>query len=143
MNCIKSLPAVILLTAPLPAVHIQPQLPESLDHPSRHQALAPVALVLADNNKPPTSKRSPQQISDEEVRMRMMLLQRSQGFGGIFAPLMQGLKQGGGGGKGSAKDCGPYTDYAACQAYKAGDGWAADRLQNRKSTPAERDWYDR
>ncbi len=71
----------------------------------------------------------------------MMLMQRSMGFGGIFGPLIAPLNKSGGGSK--QDECGQYTDYAACQAHKAGDGWAADRLQNHQSTPAERDWYNR
>jgi hypothetical protein len=96
---------------------------------------------------PPASKRNPQANpnpggpSEAELKLRMMLMQRSMGFGGIFGPLIAPLNKSGGGSKGN--ECGHYTDYAACQAYKAGDGWAADRLQNHQSTPAERDWYNR
>jgi hypothetical protein len=96
---------------------------------------------------PPASKRSQQANpnaggpSEAELKLRMMLMQRSMGFGGIFGPLIAPLNQGGGSSK--QNECGHYTDYAACQAYKAGDGWAADRLQNHRSTPSERDWYNR
>lgn len=111
---------------------------------TRHDA-ARSLIVAASRPTPPSGQSGSQSqgMSEEEARLRMLLLQRSQGFGGIFSPLMQGLKQGGGKGRSSGNDCGPYTDYAACQAYKAGDGWAADRLQNRRSNPSERDWYNR
>ncbi len=96
---------------------------------------------------PPASKRNQQANpssggpSEAELKLRMMLMQRSMGFGGIFGPLIAPLNQGGGSSK--QNECGHYTDYAACKAYKAGDGWAADRLQNHQSTPSERDWYNR
>jgi hypothetical protein len=97
---------------------------------------------------PPASKRNPQAQanpnqggpSEAELKLRMMLMQRSMGFGGIFGPLIAPLNKSGGS---KQDECGQYTDYAACQAHKAGDGWAADRLQNKQSTPAERDWYNR
>ena len=73
--------------------------------------------------------------------MRQMLLGRSMGFGGIFGPMLNGMLTPGSSGDGCAS--GGYTDYAACQAYKNGDGWAADRLQNHDSDDAERAWYDR
>jgi hypothetical protein len=90
-----------------------------------------------------------------EEQFRQMLQQRSTGFGGIFAPMLQG---GGGGGGGAVAPAGRaaspqaqreqqcanrYSDYAARQACKNGDLWAADRLQNKRSTGSERDWYNR
>ena len=39
--------------------------------------------------------------------------------------------------------CGGYTNYGACNAHKAGNDWAADRLQRGGSPPSERDWYGR
>ena len=70
----------------------------------------------------------------------MKLMQRSMGFGGIFGPLIAPLGKGGG----SPSDkCAHYTEYAARQACKAGDGWAADRLERKESSPSERDWYNR
>jgi hypothetical protein len=85
-----------------------------------------------------------------EEQFRQMLQQRSRGFGGIFAPMLQG---GGGtappassGGGQSSRDqqcANRYSDYAARQACKNGDLWAADRLQNKRSSGSERDWYNR
>jgi hypothetical protein len=77
------------------------------------------------------------------------LLQQSMGFGGIFGGMLGGgganpWSFGGGGASGSGeKDCGRYSDYAACQAYRNGDIWAADRIQDDRADPAEKDWYNR
>jgi hypothetical protein len=91
-----------------------------------------------------------------EEQFRQMLQQRSTGFGGIFGPMLQG--GGGSGGGGSVAPAGRaaspqaqreqqcanrYSDYAARQACKNGDLWAADRLQNKRSSGSERDWYNR
>ena len=85
-----------------------------------------------------------QPMSDGERRMRIMLLQRSMGFGGIFGPLIAPLNRPGAPRSApTQKSCGSYSDNAACQAMRNGDRWAADRLQNKRSTPAERDWYNR
>jgi hypothetical protein len=77
--------------------------------------------------------------SQAEMRLRLELMQRSLGFGGIFGPALRDWVDT------PPRDdgCGPYTDYAACQAHRAGDDWAAERLQQRRSTGAERDWYSR
>jgi hypothetical protein len=78
-------------------------------------------------------------MSDAEAQLRILLLQRSLGFGGIFGPALQDWRNS----PSPDRGCGAYTDPAACNAYRAGDLWAADRLQRRESTPAERDWYNR
>jgi hypothetical protein len=82
---------------------------------------------------------SPNGPSEAELRMRLALMQHSMGFGGIFAPFIKSMTQP------SSHDsrCDNYSDYAACQAAKNGDLWAADRLQNNQSNGAERDWYNR
>ena len=67
----------------------------------------------------------------------MMLLQRSMGFGGIFGPMIAPLNKPGA----PKKSCGAYSDPAACAAHRNGDGWAADRLQQKRSNPSERAWY--
>ena len=96
--------------------------------PAASQASAPALQNVGSTNDQP---------SDAERRFRIMLLQRSMGFGGIFGPLIAPLNKPGTG----PKSCGSYSDHAACQAYRNGDLWAADRLQQKRSTPAERDWY--
>jgi TPR repeat protein len=48
-----------------------------------------------------------------------------------------------GGGGGSAPAGCAYSSYAACNAAKAGDTWAADRIENRTSNPSEKAWYGR
>lgn len=50
---------------------------------------------------------------------------------------------GSGGGSPSGGSCGSYTNHAACNAYKAGEGWAAERLQRGDAPPSERAWYGR
>ncbi len=79
-------------------------------------------------------------MSEAELQLRLELMQRSMGFGGIFGPALQDWLN-----APSAPDhgCGGYTDYAARQACGAGDRWAADRLQQDRSTSEERDWYNR
>jgi hypothetical protein len=89
---------------------------------------------------PRSEQRSPSGASREELELRMKLMQKSMGFGGIFAPLIAPLGKGGG----SPSDgCARYKEYAARQACKAGDGWAADRLERKESSGSERDWYNR
>src|SRR5262249_32001356 len=75
--------------------------------------------------------------SEAGPMMRLMLQQRSMGFGGLFAPMLNGPRSGS---DASGSGYGSYTDYTACQAYKAGDGWAVDRLQYKQSNGAERAW---
>lgn len=91
------------------------------------------------------ASRQGQPMSDGERRLRMALLQRSMGFGGIFGPMIAPLNRPSAGRPSAPaqKSCGAYSDHAACQAYRNGDRWAADRLQNKRSTGAERDWYNR
>jgi hypothetical protein len=101
-----------------------------------------VAVLLTLGGQPTVAVAAgrPSAASEAELQMRLMLLQQSMGFGGIFGPMLNGLRSGGGS---SGNGCGSYTDYAACQAYKAGDGWAADRLQRKQSNGVERSWYNR
>jgi TPR repeat protein len=57
-----------------------------------------------------------------------------------------GRHSSGGGESGSSSGgdgCGGYQNYGACNAHKAGNDWAADRLERGGSTPSERDWYGR
>ncbi len=81
--------------------------------------------------------QQPTGASEAEMRMRMALMQRSMGFGGIFAPMIKGLIQP------SATDhrCDNYSDYGACQAAKVGEYWSADRLQNNQSSGSEKSWW--
>ncbi len=46
-------------------------------------------------------------------------------------------------GGGSAPAGCAYSSYAARNAAKAGDTWAADRIENRRSGDSERAWYGR
>ena len=82
-------------------------------------------------------QRSPSGMSEAELRLRMALMQRSMGFGGIFAPMIKNMT------KPSPADhrCDNYSDYGACQAAKNGQYWAADRLQNHQSDPSEKSWW--
>ncbi len=82
------------------------------------------------------TQQNPQGMTEDELRLHLM--QKSMRFGGIFGPLIDPLNK-----PGTRDECGGYTDHAACQAYKAGDGWAAERLQRKQANPSERDWYNR
>lgn len=111
------------------------------------QSIIRIAILSAAiaSALPAAAQTQPQQgqMSDAEARMRIMLLQRSMGFGGIFRPAMDDWMRSPSAPAGGGGNCGGYSDYAAKQACKSGDGWAADRLQQRRSTGAERDWYNR
>jgi hypothetical protein len=72
-----------------------------------------------------TQQQTPQE-SEAEQRLRVELLRRSLGFGGIFGPALQDWVNT----PSLPDECGGYSDPAACRAYKAGDGWAARRLQD-------------
>jgi hypothetical protein len=94
--------------------------------------------------QPPQQRQQSAQGAAAERAFRQNLMMHSLGFGGIFGP---GLKKwantpskpsGGGNSR-----CGGYNEYAAQQACKNGDGWAADRLENHESSGSEKDWYNR
>jgi hypothetical protein len=79
-----------------------------------------------------------------EDQARMLLMQRSMQFGGIFRPAMDDWMRSPSGGSGGQDQCAQqYSDYGAQQACRAGDGWAADRLQNKQESGSEHDWYNR
>lgn len=83
-------------------------------------------------------------MSEEELRLRIELLQRSMGFGGIFGPALQGwLNAPSAPSPAPGDDCAHYTEYAAHQACGSGDLWAADRIQEDRASPEELDWYNR
>jgi len=107
--------------------------------PSIVCALAIVASIPSAHAK----QSQGQGMSDAEARMRIMLLRRSMQFGGIFRPAMDDWMSSSSASSGGSGRCGSYSDYAAQQACKSGNGWAADRLQNKQSNGAERDWYNR
>jgi hypothetical protein len=83
-------------------------------------------------------------MSEEELRLRIELLQRSMGFGGIFGPALQDWLNTPSAPAGDGPDeCGHYAEYAARQACGVGDLWGADRIEQGRATPEERAWYDR
>jgi hypothetical protein len=83
-------------------------------------------------------QQSPQGAAAEQA-FRRNLMMHSMGFGGIFGPALKKWVNT----PSKADRCADYTEFAAKQACKAGDGWAADRLRDHQSTPEEKDWYDR
>ena len=122
-----------------------------LGDPKRPAAAAP---PLAARRVPPPQNRAPQNYARQpqspagaqaEAAMRARLLQQAGGFGGIFGPsLNHWANTPSGGGGGGRDECGGrYDEYAAQQACNSGNGWAADRLENRQSDGAEQDWYNR
>jgi hypothetical protein len=81
--------------------------------------------------------------SDAEMRMRMMLLQRSMQFGGIFGGsngIIAGFMKGNGS---SNSNCTGYNEYAAKRACENGDLWAAQRIEGHEASGSETDWYNR
>ncbi len=92
---------------------------------------------------PQQEQEAPPGMSEQEAQMRLQLMQRSMGFGGIFGPALQNWLNSPSAPPAEDDACSGYTDYAAHQACGNGDLWAADRLQQDQSTPAERDWYNR
>ncbi len=92
---------------------------------------------------PQQEQEPPPGMSEQEAQMRLELMQRSMGFGGIFGPALQNWLNSPSAPPAEDDACSAYSDYAAHQACGNGDLWAADRLQQDQSTPAERDWYNR
>lgn len=84
-------------------------------------------------------------MSEEELRLRVELLRRSMGFGGLFGPGLQDwLNQPSAPAGSSAPDeCGRYNEHAARQACGVGDLWGADRIEQGRASEEERAWYDR
>jgi hypothetical protein len=78
-----------------------------------------------------------------ERAFRQNLMMHSLGFGGIFGPGLKKWANTPSKPSGSSNKCGGYNEYAAQQACKNGDGWAADRLENHESSGSEKDWYNR
>jgi hypothetical protein len=75
-------------------------------------------------------------MSEEELRLRIELLERSMGFGGIFAPALQDWLNAPPIPAGDEPDeCAHDTEYAARQACGVGDLWGADRIEQGRTTP--------
>jgi hypothetical protein len=102
-------------------------------------ALAPLAKAQT------AAPTDPQAMSEEELRLRIELLRRSMGFGGIFGPALQDWLNAPSAHAGDTgpDECGHYNEYAARQACANGDLWGADRIEQGRASPAERAWYDR
>lgn len=96
----------------------------------------PAATANAQR-RPPTA----QEIREAQAVTRLM--KQSMGFGGIFGGALNNSIGPSTWGKGGGNPCEYYPDPAACNAHKNGDDWAAERLQNNRSTGSERDWYNR
>jgi hypothetical protein len=100
-------------------------------------AIAPLAQAQA--GAPPAQ----QGMSEEELRLRIELLKRSMGFGGIFGPALQDWLNAPSAPAGDAPDeCAHYNEYAARRACAVGDLWGADRIEQGRASPEERAWYD-
>ena len=110
-------------------------------------AIAPAAQAQAPAGAPPGPAQG---MSEEELRLRIELLRRSMGFGGIFGPALQdwlnapSLPAAGPSGDTAPDQCAArYNEYAARQACANGDLWGADRIEQGRASPEERAWYDR
>ena len=111
-------------------------------------ALTGLWSILPAGSPPARAQAAPpqdatQEMSEDELRLRVELLQRSMGFGGIFGPALQDWLNAPAAPPAAADSCGHYAEYAARQACGAGDLWAADRIEQDRSSPSERDWYNR
>ena len=82
-------------------------------------------------------------MSEEELRLRIELLQRSLGFGGIFGPALQDWANTPSAPASGPDECAHYDEYAARRACANGDLWGADRIEQGRASPEERAWYDR
>jgi hypothetical protein len=123
----------------------QPQAPynayqQPYQRPYQQPYQQPYAQPYAQQTLPQHQNSQP---TEGEQQMRAALLQRSMGFGGIFGPTLKNWMNTPEGNSPGHGQCSDYSDYAACQAHKNGDDWAADRLRNNQSSGAERDWYNR
>ena len=106
-----------------------------------YPALALCMGAQAFAQAPPAPEQG---MSEEELRLRIELLERSMGFGGIFGPALQDWLNAPSGPSGAGPDeCAHYAEYAARQACGVGDLWGADRIEQGRATPEERAWYDR
>jgi tetratricopeptide (TPR) repeat protein len=70
--------------------------------------------------------------------MALGMMQRMFAGGGGFMGLGGG---GSSGGSHAAPSC-QYSSYAACNAARNGDLWAADRIENHTESGSEHDWYN-
>jgi hypothetical protein len=80
-------------------------------------------------------------ITEEELTIE--LLQRSLRFGGLFGGLLEDWANSPSAPPAAEDACSGYAEYAAQQACGVGDLWAADRIEEDRASPEERDWYDR
>jgi hypothetical protein len=115
------------------------------------RALFAVVLLGLLQWVPAAQAQAPQQepaMSEAEMRMRIELLRRSMGFGGLFGPGLQDWLNSPSapspGPSPSGRDnCARYNEHAARQACGSGDLWGADRIEDGRASPEERAWYDR
>jgi hypothetical protein len=107
-------------------------------------ALALIAIAPTTQAQTGAPPPDPQGMSEEELRLRIELLKRSMGFGGIFGPALQDWLNAPSAPSGDGPDeCAHYTEYAARRACANGDLWGADRIEQGRASEAERAWYDR
>jgi hypothetical protein len=121
----------------------QSALPQAPLNPYQSPASAYQSPASVYPPSSPSSSSPGGQPSDAELQMRAALLQRSMGFGGIFGPSLKNWMNTPEGNSPGHGQCSDYSDFAACQAHKNGDDWAADRLRNNESSDSERAWYNR
>jgi hypothetical protein len=125
------------------AAYPQNTLPQAQLNPYQSPASAYQSPASAYPPSSPSVSSPGGQPSDAELQMRAALLQRSMGFGGIFGPSLKNWMNTPEGNSPGHGQCSDYSDFAACQAHKNGDDWAANRLRNNESSDSERAWYNR
>jgi hypothetical protein len=121
-------------------------------HSLRGMAIAGVVLALGHFTIAPAAQAQTaappdpaQGMSEEELRLRIELLRRSMGFGGIFGPALQDWLNAPSAPSGDTgpDPCAHYNEYAARRACVNGDLWGADASSRARASEAERAWYDR
>jgi hypothetical protein len=115
-------------------------------------AAPPGPLLLAQmqpQQAPPARQPRQQSVAgrQREAAFRAALTRyalRHQFSGGMFhGPLQSWRNSPSAPSGGASGGCGGYSNPAACNAYRHGQHWAAERLQNNRSSGSERAWWGR
>jgi hypothetical protein len=148
IHLVAAAPPVVQRPAPPVA---QPAQQQQQQQQATRQPAQTYAAASTPAKKPAQAQRRQPSAADiRQAQAVMGLMRQSMGFGGIFGgainnsvgPKTWGGGGGGGGGDSGGNPCEYYNEYAACQAHKNGDDWAADRIERHEASGSEKDWYD-
>jgi hypothetical protein len=123
--------------------------PASARDPAAFAVMPPLVLVQTQPRQATPAPQPRQQSAagrQREAAFRAALMgyaRRHQFSGGIFHGPLQSWRNSPSAPSGGGSGCGHYTNPAACNAYRHGQHWAADRLQNNRSSGSERAWWGR